>query len=53
MDSQIGLRQGFPRLGIQAAVGWFTPHMLDLYTAGMEAEDGAIEAFRDFKPFGS
>ena len=47
------VRQGIPRPYIQAIAGWSTPQMLDHYTAAMEAEDGAIEAFRGFKPFGS
>ena len=47
------VRQGIPRPYIQAIAGWSTPHMLDHYTAAMEAEEGAIEAFRGFKPFGS
>ena len=46
------VRQGIPRPYIQAIAGWSTPHMLDHYTAAMEAEEGAIEAFRGFKPFG-
>ena len=31
---------------------WPTPHMLDQFMAAMEAEEGAIESFREFKPFG-
>ena len=46
------VRQGIPRPYIQAIAGWSTPHMLDHYTAAMEAEEGAIEAFKGFKPFG-
>ena len=46
------VRQGIPRQYTQAIAGWSTPQMLDRYTAAMEAEDGAIEAFRGFKPFG-
>ncbi len=46
------VRQGIPRPHIQGVAGWSTPHMLDHYIAAMEAEDGAIEAFREFKPFG-
>ena len=45
-------RQGVPRPFVQAVAGWSTPHMLDQYVAAMEAEEGAIEAFRGFKPFG-
>ena len=47
------VRQGIPRPYIQAIAGWSTPVMLDHYVAAMEAEEGAIEAFRGFKPFGS
>ncbi len=32
--------------------GWTTPAMLDYYTAGMSEERAAVEAYRDFKPFG-
>ena len=46
------VRQGIPRPYIQGVAGWSTPHMLDHYTAAMEAEEGAIAAFRGFKPFG-
>lgn len=46
------VRQGIPRPYTQAVAGWSTPAMLDRYTAAMEAEEGAIEAFRDFDPFG-
>ena len=46
------VRQGIPRPYTQAIAGWSTPAMLDPYTAAMEAEQGAIEAFRDFDPFG-
>ena len=44
--------QGIVRPYIQAIAGWSTPQMFDDYVRAMEAEDGAIEAFRDFKPFG-
>ena len=47
------VRQGVPRPHIQAIAGWSTPHMLDHYTAAMEAEEGAIESFKGFKPFGA
>ena len=47
------VRQGVPRQYTQAIAGWSTSQMLDRYTAAMEAEEGAIEAFRGFKPFGS
>ena len=47
------VRQGIPRQYTQAIAGWSTSQMLDRYTAAMEAEEGAIEAFRNFKPFGT
>ena len=47
------VRQGVPRQYTQAIAGWSSSQMLDRYTAAMEAEEGAIEAFRGFKPFGS
>ena len=40
-------------LWVQTIAGWATPHMLNQYTAAMEAEEGAIEAFRGVKPFGT
>ena len=46
------VRQGVPRQYTQAIAGWSTSQMLDRYTAAMEAEEEAIEAFRHFKPFG-
>ena len=46
------VKQNIPRPYAQAIAGWSTPQMLDDYVAAMEAEDGAIEAFREFKPFG-
>ena len=46
------VRNGVPRQYTQAVAGWSSPHMLDRYTAAMEAEEGAIEAFKAFKPFG-
>ena len=46
------VRQGVPRQYTQAIAGWSSSQMLDRYTAAMEAEEGAIEAFRKFKPFG-
>ena len=46
------VRQGVPRQYTQAIAGWSSSQMLDRYTAAMEAEEGAIEAFRGFKPFG-
>ena len=47
------VRQGIPRQYTQAIAGWSSPQMLDRYTAAMEAEEGAIEAFKGFKPFGT
>ncbi len=47
------VRQGVPRQYTQAIAGWSSSQMLDRYTAAMEAEEGAIEAFRGFKPFGA
>ena len=44
------VRRGIPRPYIQAMGGWETPQMIDLYTAAMLEEEGAIEAFRDFDP---
>ncbi len=46
------VRQSIPRPYVQAIAGWSTPRMLDLYVAAMEAEQGAIDAFCEFKPFG-
>ena len=46
------VRQGVPRPHIQAIAGWSTPRMLEHYTAAIEAEEGAIQSFREFKPFG-
>ena len=46
------VRQNIPRPYVQAVAGWSTPQMLDHYVAAMEAEQEAIEAFREFKPFG-
>jgi integrase/recombinase XerD len=46
------VKQNIPRPYVQAIAGWSTPQMLDYYVAAMEAEEGAIEAFREFKPFG-
>ena len=47
------IRQGIPRQYVQAGGGWSTPHMIDHYTAAMQEEEGALEAFRDFDPIGS
>ena len=46
------VRQNIPRPYVQAIAGWSSPQMLEHYVAAMEAEEGAIEAFREFKPFG-
>ena len=46
------VRQSIPRPYVQAVAGWSTPKMLDHYVTAMEAEEGAIESFREFKPFG-
>ncbi|MYC35642.1 MAG: tyrosine-type recombinase/integrase [Chloroflexi bacterium] len=45
------VRQNIPRPYVKAVAGWSTMQMLDLYVEAMEAEEGAIEAFREFKPF--
>ena len=45
------IKQSIPRPYVMAIAGWSTPQMLDLYVAAMEAEEEAIEAFREFKPF--
>ena len=46
------VRQGIPRPYAQAIAGWATPTMMDQYVEAMQAEEGAREAFRDFRPFG-
>ena len=46
------VKQSIPRPYVQAIAGWSMPQMLDHYVAAMEAEEEAIEAFREFKPFG-
>ena len=46
------VRQNIPRPYVQAVAGWSTPQMLDHYVAAMEAEEEAINAFKEFKPFG-
>ena len=46
------VKQKIPRQYVQAVAGWSTPHMLDNYVAAMEAEQGAIDAFFEFMPFG-
>ncbi len=47
------VRQGIPRPYVQGIAGWSTPTMMDHYVAAMQLEEGAIEAFREFKPFGA
>ena len=47
------VRQGVPRQYIRAVAGWTSPQMLDRYTAAMEEEEEAIDAFHGFKPFGA
>ena len=46
------VKQSIPRPYVQAIAGWSTPQMLDLYVAAMEGEEEAIDAFKEFKPFG-
>ena len=46
------VRQNIPRPYVKAVAGWSTTQMLELYVEAMEAEEGAIEAFREFKPCG-
>jgi len=46
------VRQGIPSPYTQAVAGWSTAEMLDQYVRAMEAEEGAIEAYKDFDPFG-
>ena len=46
------VRQNIPRPYVKAVAGWSTMQMLDHYVEAMEAEEEAIERFRDFKPFG-
>ena len=49
----MAVRQGVPRLHVQAIAGWNSTAMLDRYTAEMAAEEGAVEEFKQkFKPFG-
>ena len=45
--------KAFPGHTSRRSREWSTPHMLDQYTAAMEAEEGAIESFKGYKPFGS
>jgi integrase len=46
------VRQGVPRPYVQSLAGWSTPTMMDEYTAAMQGEEAAIEALRDFDPWG-
>jgi integrase/recombinase XerD len=46
------VRQNIPRPYVQAVAGWSTPQMLEFYVAAMEGEEEAIDAFKEFKPFG-
>ena len=45
------VRQGIPRPYIQAIAGWSTPTMMDRYVEAMQAEEGAIEVFQEFRAF--
>ena len=44
--------QGVPRPYIKSKMGWSTEAMIEHYTAGMELESEATEAFNRLKPFG-
>lgn len=46
------VKQSIPRPYVQAIAGWSTPQMTDYYVAAMEAEEEAMDAFREFKPCG-
>lgn len=46
------VKQKIPRPYVKGVAGWSTYHMLEEYVAAMEGEEEAIEAFREFKPFG-
>ena len=46
------VKQQIPRPYIKGVAGWSSYHMLDEYVAAMEGEEEAIEAFKDFSPFG-
>lgn len=46
------VRQAIPRQYVQAAAGWSTPEMMDLYTSWMQTETSeAIKAFQKFSPY--
>ena len=47
------VKQKIPRPYVKGVAGWSTYHMLEEYVAAMEGEEEAIEAFREFKPFGN
>ena len=47
------VRQNIPRPYVQAVAGWSTPQMLDHYVAAMEAEEEAINAFKESNLSGS
>lgn len=46
------VRQGVPRPHVQGMAGWATPAMMAAYVANMQGESEAIEAVKDFKPWG-
>ena len=46
------VRSGIPRPYVQAIAGWSTPTMMDRYTEAMQGEEQALEAFRNFDPWG-
>ena len=46
------VEQGVPRPYIKSKMGWDTEAMIEHYTAGMELESEANEAFNRLKPFG-
>ena len=46
------VRQGIPRPWVQGVAGWSTPTMMDHYVEAMQGESEAIEAFKDFSPWG-
>lgn len=46
------VKAGIPRPYVQGIAGWSTTAMLDRYTAQMVGSSEALEAFRDFDPWG-
>ena len=46
------VRQKMPRPWVQGVMGHSTPTMTDAYVASMVGEQEAIEAFKDFSPWG-